>query len=230
MNNDEEIKKLKQVEYSRKYYLKNSEKIKNRVKEYRANNPELIKECKKKHYIENSEHLIIKAKNYYAKNTDIINTKHKEYVAKNSETIKNYQKDYKDKNSETIKNYQKDYKRNRRNTDPIFKMVCNLRSRIQIALKSQGATKDISSKELFGADQEFVWKHLESQFKEGMTRENNNRKGWHIDHIKPMNSFDLNDPEQLKECCHYSNLQPLWWIENLQKSYKYVIELDNYAN
>ena len=186
MNNDEEIKKLKQVEYSRKYYLKNSEKIKNRVKEYRANNPELIKECKKKHYIENSEHLIIKAKNYYAKNTDIINTKHKEYVAKNSETIKNYQKDY---------------KRNRRNTDPIFKMVCNLRSRIQIALKSQGATKDISSKELFGADQEFVWKHLESQFKEGMTRENNNRKGW-----------------------------PLWWIENLQKSYKYVIELDNYAN
>ena len=215
MNNDEEIKKLKQVEYSRKYYLKNSEKIKNRVKEYRANNPELIKECKKKHYIENSEHLIIKAKNYYAKNTDIINTKHKEYVAKNSETIKNYQKDY---------------KRNRRNTDPIFKMVCNLRSRIQIALKSQGATKDISSKELFGADQEFVWKHLESQFKEGMTRENNNRKGWHIDHIKPMNSFDLNDPEQLKECCHYSNLKPLWWIENLQKSYKYVIELDNYAN
>ena len=63
-----------------------------------------------------------------------------------------------------------------------------------------------------------------------MTRENNNRKGWHIDHIKPMNSFDLNDPEQLKECCHYSNLKPLWWIENLQKSYKYVIELDNYAN
>ena len=101
-------------------------------------------------------------------------------------------------------------------------MVCDLRIRIRMALKSQGTTKDISSKELFGADQEFVWKHLESQFREGMTRENNTSKGWHIDHIRPMSSFDLSDPAQLKECCHYTNLQPLWWWENLKKSDKLI--------
>ena len=82
--------------------------------------------------------------------------------------------------------------------------------------------KDMASKELFGADQEFVWKHLESQFKVGMTRKNHSLKGWHIDHIKPMASFNLNDPEEQKKCCHYSNLQPLWWWENLEKSDKIV--------
>lgn len=44
---------------------------------------------------------------------------------------------------------------------------------------------------------------------------------WHIDHIKPCSSFDLSDPKQQKECFNYTNLQPLWAIDNLKKSYKY---------
>lgn len=41
--------------------------------------------------------------------------------------------------------------------------------------------------------------------------------GWHIDHIKPLCSFDLKDKVQFKEACHYSNLQPLWAKDNLNK-------------
>lgn len=40
---------------------------------------------------------------------------------------------------------------------------------------------------------------------------------WHIDHIKPLADFDLSDPKQFKEACHYSNLQPLWAEENHKK-------------
>ena len=29
--------------------------------------------------------------------------------------------------------------------------------------------------------------------------------------------YDLSDPEQQKQCCHYTNLQPLWAEENLKK-------------
>ena len=42
-----------------------------------------------------------------------------------------------------------------------------------------------------------------------MSWDNHSFKGWHIDHIKPIASFDLSDPEQLKACCHYTNMQPL---------------------
>lgn len=43
---------------------------------------------------------------------------------------------------------------------------------------------------------------------------------WHIDHIKPCASFDLNDPEQQKLCFHYTNLQPMWAKENQKKADK----------
>lgn len=54
-----------------------------------------------------------------------------------------------------------------------------------------------------------------------MTWENYGVHGWHIDHIRPCKSFDLTDPEQQKECFHYTNLQPLWWWENLEKGGKW---------
>lgn len=56
-----------------------------------------------------------------------------------------------------------------------------------------------------------------------MSWENYGFYGWHIDHIKPCSKFDLTDPKQQEQCFHYSNLQPLWAIENFKKSDKYVI-------
>lgn len=56
---------------------------------------------------------------------------------------------------------------------------------------------------------------LESKFLSGMTWENYGQ--WHVDHIRPCASFDLNDPVQQKECFHHSNLQPLWGLDNLRK-------------
>ncbi len=58
-------------------------------------------------------------------------------------------------------------------------------------------------------------KHLESRFRFGMTWENYGM--WHIDHIRPLASFDLTDRVQFLQACHYTNLQPLWAPENLGK-------------
>ena len=55
-----------------------------------------------------------------------------------------------------------------------------------------------------------------------MTWENWSRAGWHIDHIKPLASFNLQNLDQLTEACHYTNLQPLWAEENLVKGDRYV--------
>jgi hypothetical protein len=49
-----------------------------------------------------------------------------------------------------------------------------------------------------------------------------NHGEWHIDHIRPCASFsDLTQLEQQKQCCHYTNLQPLWAIDNILKSDKW---------
>ena len=38
-----------------------------------------------------------------------------------------------------------------------------------------------------------------------------------VDHIRPVKSFDFEDENQIFECFHYSNLQPLWYWENSAK-------------
>ena len=44
-----------------------------------------------------------------------------------------------------------------------------------------------------------------------------NRNQWHVDHIKPLCAFDLTDPEEQAAAFHYSNLQPLWALDNMRK-------------
>lgn len=63
--------------------------------------------------------------------------------------------------------------------------------------------------------------YLESLFQPGMVWENYGNDGWHIDHVRPLSSFDLLDPVQFSQACHYTNLQPLWAKDNLSKGNKW---------
>ena len=94
-----------------------------------------------------------------------------------------------------------------------------LRKRVLKALK--GISKSAHTLELLGCSIEDFKKHLESLWKEGMSWENQGYKGWHIDHIRPCISFNLTDPEQQKQCFHWSNMQPLWAKENMEKGDKW---------
>ena len=102
---------------------------------------------------------------------------------------------------------------NRRKTDSNFKLLTILRTRIVDVLR--GHSKSDTTINILGCTIEELWIHLESKFTEGMTRENHGK--WHVDHIMPCASFDLTDPEQQKKCFHYTNLQPLWALDNIKK-------------
>jgi hypothetical protein len=95
----------------------------------------------------------------------------------------------------------------------------NLRSRISKIVS--GVVKQGSAVNDLGCSIEYFMSHIESKFKPGMTWDNYGHSVWHIDHIKPLNSFNLQDSEELKKACHYTNLQPLWAKDNLQKSDKW---------
>ena len=43
----------------------------------------------------------------------------------------------------------------------------------------------------------------------------------HIDHIKPVSRFNLQNEDEFLDCCHYTNLQPLLSEDNLIKSNKW---------
>jgi hypothetical protein len=79
-----------------------------------------------------------------------------------------------------------------------------------------GKDKSAWARRLVGCDLSHLQRHLEQQFKPGMSW--TNRSQWHVDHIKPVAKFDLSDPAQVLECFHFTNLQPLWAKENLEKS------------
>ena len=98
--------------------------------------------------------------------------------------------------------------------DPVFRLTANLRGRLRMALKNRQVNKRTSVTKLVGCSMDELAQHLESQFQEGMSWDNWTKDGWHIDHIKPIASFD--DPED-PECWHYTNLRPLWASENLSK-------------
>jgi len=98
------------------------------------------------------------------------------------------------------------------------KLAQVLRNKLWKSLKDQNTNKQNSALELVGCSKEELIEHIQSQFKRDMTWKNWSLNGWHIDHIRPISSFDLSDPAQQKECFHYTNLQPLWAIDNLKKS------------
>lgn len=62
--------------------------------------------------------------------------------------------------------------------------------------------------------------YIETKFVPGMDWENWSRDGWHLDHIRPLSSFDLTDRNQFLKAVHYTNFQPLWAKDNLSKGSK----------
>jgi hypothetical protein len=112
------------------------------------------------------------------------------------------------------------YLKERKARDPQYAIGLRVRTRICMALKNKRVKKSLRTVELIGCSYEFLRQHIESQFREGMAWDKSH--SFHIDHIRPLSSFDLTNPEQLKAACHWSNLQPLYPEENIKKGSKVI--------
>jgi len=92
----------------------------------------------------------------------------------------------------------------------------SLRASIRHSLKP-GVKNGRPWEKLVGYTVEQLKKHLEKQFRPGMTWENYGK--WHIDHRIPISAFNYEKPEDIdfKQCWMLRNLRPLWAVENIGK-------------
>jgi len=137
------------------------------------------------------------------------------YYNNNLEKSRQDRRDWYDANPEKALSCAKAYQSWRWHNDPVFRIMKNQRNR----LKELVTTKPASFSKSVGCGSSFLKQYLESKFKPGMTWDNYGQ--WEIDHIRPLVSFNLEDKEQFKAACHYTNLQPLWEAENIAKSDKW---------
>ena len=207
-NNKEKLSIIK-----KKYYEDNKKEILLKTKEYRENNKEYYKEYHKNYYNENIEILKNYKKDWYKNNKEVILDKRSIYYLNNKDIILPKLIEYGKNNRESINKRNRFINKNRRITDPLFKIKNNIRATISISIKYKGFSKNKNTNVIIGLEYEDFIKYLESKFESWMTWDNYGKYngelnyGWDIDHIIPMSSAKTED--EIYKLNHYTNLQPL---------------------
>ena len=208
---------------AKKYYQ--SEKGKEALKKYQQSDK--YKEILKKY--QQSGKAKEYAKKYYQseKGKEILEKYQQSGKAK--ENFKKYRKSLKGlaaekkvyekrKSKGLISKYYSKYEKERRKSDPIFKLTGDVRHRLIMFLKESKMRKTNSTFKMVGCTPEFLKEYLEKKFKPGMTWKNHTTRGWHIDHKIPLSLAKTS--EDIVTLNHYTNLRPMWATENLKKGNK----------
>ena len=199
-NNKEKVK-----HYAKKAQSKKSFKIKRKAwyKVYMSNPDTHNKRKEWEKKWRSQDHVKAKKKLYKLNNKEYIRIKSKEYSQRPE-----------------VQNRARERVRYRLKNDPIFRLKSSVRTRIYLYVKRGLAKKTLPTSVLIGCSWEFLKIHLEKRFKQNMNWDNYGK--WHIDHHRPMASFNLFKQKELLECCNFSNLRPLWASENLSKGAKLI--------
>ena len=111
------------------------------------------------------------------------------------------------------------YARIRWKRDGELRLLHTLRARVSGALKIESPKRTpVKTEALVGCSHSDLRKHFESKFKPGMSWQNYGQ--WVIDHVVPCCEFDIKTIQGQRHCFHFSNLQPLWDLENRIKANK----------
>lgn len=231
--------KEKVLQRSKEWYVENRERIliqkkdqyKSDLEKYRKlsrenkRKPNIVKARKlwlKKKLSEDPDYFNRASRKRHQKHKDKRNAYSKMYYLENSERIKKQVQEWNKTYSKKpeVKERKRAYT-NKIRKIPQIKIAHQYRSRINQALNLKGLKKIRGKLDFLGCSLEEFKIYLESKFKPGMNWSNYKWDGWHVDHIKPVSSFDLTKEEDFKKCFHYTNLQPLWAYENFKKSDKY---------
>lgn len=190
------------------------------AKLYSNLNKQKIASRKKEYALKNKEHITKKLKEYVLKNKQHIARQQKGYAVKNKNSKIEYDKLYYSLNKSKKLDQNKVWRKNKKQTDSDFRFKCNISKQFWQIL-SNGVTKNgkktLDILNSLGYSLNDLKSHLQNKFLEGMSWDNYGK--WHLDHIKPVCSFNFSciEDKEFKLCWSLDNLQPLWAIDNLKK-------------
>ncbi len=199
------------------HYKANREEKLSYAKERYRENPNKFTAATKAWRDKNPEKYVAWTKAYYVANRETRKAQSAKWAKDNSEYVAAYARKYQEDNREKLNTHFRAYRKNRYDNDPCFRVAECLRARMRSAIKNNH--KAGSAVADLGCSIECFKRFLEHQFQEGMTWDNHGE--WHIDHVKPLASFDLTDRKQFLEAANWTNHQPLWAEDNLRKGGKY---------
>lgn len=161
------------------------------------------KDCRK-------EYMLPYGKKYWIDNKDILSEKNKNYRIENIDQCKKSCREYQQANKKDLLVKHLEYLKTRKKSDESFRLKCNIKRRILIALQNQSCSKKDSTFNLTGLSGDELYKYLLSK--------NYNPDIHHLDHILPVSRFDLTKKDHQMVAFYYLNLQPLTPEENFKKN------------
>lgn len=179
-----------------------------RMKMWRINNPEKSKELRKKEYKSDAK----KAQ----RGSEKSKTTMRLWRKNNRERINKLKRESYKKDKTSKRQSDKKYQANKIKTEPLYKLKIRIRTRLYQFFKTKGVKKYYSTAALLGLEYKEIFIYIQNKFIDGMTWGNYGL--WHIDHIIPLSSAKT--PQEIIRLCHYTNLQPLWALDNIIKSNK----------
>jgi hypothetical protein len=194
--------------------------------EYIKANPDKKLESDKKSYEKLKEKKLAQKKEYYLLKKEEILLKRKEYHSNNKEKISENNRKYREANLEELRYKNKIYhrvnakkltekKQQRIDSTPLRQFKERIRQLVKNSFYRLKHNKHRHTSQILGADWNTIKEHFISQFKDEMTWEAFIAGEIHVDHIKPL--ISAKTEEELIALCHYTNLQPLWCLDNLSK-------------
>lgn len=164
------------------------------------------------------QHLTTRKKNYY-KNIDREHKRMLKYHKKNFSVLKKKHQEWLINNKDARNEWQRAYFKKLASTDPNSKLIQRCRKRVSDACRY--GTKVAHTLELLGTNADHFKEHISRQFVDGMTWEAFLNGEIELDHIRPVASFDFDNPINQYICFNYRNHQPLWCEDNRSKSDKW---------
>lgn len=217
---NEEYKNDKEVRIT--YYQNKKEILYQKHKEWLGNNRESREEYLKNWREDNKDSIKEKRKEYVLNNREVIDFYKKKWYENNKNQIREkerqrYRKD-REKNLDLEREKKRDYISKKLEEDPLFNLTFKVRSLIRNAFKRKFTKKAKKTVEILGCSFGQFKLHLESKFDENMNWDNYGTY-WQIDHIKPISLAQ--NVKEVYDLNHYTNFQPLYWLENIRKGNKY---------